>query len=158
VRRRTVELAARLDIGDALGEYAVNYSMGMKKKLALVCAMLHQPAVLILDEPTTGLDYREQRRMMDLLARLHGEGMTLVVITHTPWVVAQYAQRGVLMQAGRMVFDGPLRELFANQELLEQCHFRVPVVTRLGRRLGFTPLSVEELLAAVRDVASEPRA
>ena len=50
----------------------------------------------MLDEPTTGLDYPEQRRMMDLLARLHARGMTLVIITHTPWVVAQYAQRGVL--------------------------------------------------------------
>ena len=56
------------------------------------------------------------------------------------------------MQAGRIVFDGPLRELFADEALLERCHFRVPDVTRIGHRLGFTPLTVEELLSAVSTV------
>jgi len=127
---------------------------GERQRLAVASFLALEPAVLVLDEPTTGLDYPEQRRMMDLLARLHARGMTLVVITHTPWVVAQYAQRGVLLQAGRIVFDGPMRELFARQELLERCHFRVPDVTRLGGRLGFTPLTVEELLAALDGTSS----
>jgi energy-coupling factor transport system ATP-binding protein len=122
---------------------------GERQRLAVASFLALEPAVLVLDEPTTGLDYPEQRRMMDLLARLHGQGMTLVMITHTPWVVARYAERGVLMQAGRIVFDGPLRALFAEEELLAACHFRVPDVTRLGRRLGFTPLTVDELLETV---------
>lgn len=107
--------------------------------------------MLVLDEPTTGLDYPEQRRMMDLLARLHAGGMTVIVITHTPWVVAQYARRGILLQAGRIMFDGSLRELFKHEELLASCHFRVPDVTRLGHLLGCTPLTVEELLATVSE-------
>ena len=49
------------------------------------------------------------------------------------------------MQAARVVFDGPLRALFADEALLARCHFRLPDVTRLGRRLGFTPLTVDEL-------------
>jgi energy-coupling factor transport system ATP-binding protein len=105
--------------------------------------------VLILDEPTTGLDYPEQRRMMALLRRLHAEGMTVIVITHSPWVVAEYADRGVLMQGGRVVFDGPLRRLFSQETLLASCHFRVPDITRLGLHFGWTPLAVEEFVAAL---------
>jgi energy-coupling factor transporter ATP-binding protein EcfA2 len=82
--------------------------------------------------------------MMELLRRLHGQGMAVVIITHTPWVVAEYAQRGVLMAAGRILCDAPLRQLLAQEALLAQAHFCAPDITRLGRRFGCTPLSVEE--------------
>src|SRR3954468_2452266 len=55
IEERSQPLVARLDLADALDEYAANYSRGMKKKLALTCALLHDPALLILDEPTSGL-------------------------------------------------------------------------------------------------------
>jgi energy-coupling factor transporter ATP-binding protein EcfA2 len=118
---------------------------GQRQRLAVASLLALQPEVLILDEPTTGLDYREQLRMMELVSRLHRDGMTVIVITHSPWLVAEYADRGVLMRGGRVVFDGPLRDLFARQPLLESCHFRVPDVTRLGQRFGFVPLSLREL-------------
>jgi energy-coupling factor transporter ATP-binding protein EcfA2 len=117
---------------------------GQRQRLAVASLLAMRPRLLILDEPTTGLDYDEQRRMMDLLARLHAQGMALLIITHSPWVVAEYAARGVLMSAGRVLFDGPLRDLFAEEALLARAHFQAPEITRLGRRFGFTPLSVEE--------------
>ena len=71
--------------------------------------------------------------MMDLLARLHAQGMAVLIITHSPWVVAEYAGRGVLMSAGRILFDGPLRALFAEEALLARAHFQAPEVTQIGR-------------------------
>jgi len=124
-------------------------SKGHRQRLAVASLLALRPTVLILDEPTTGLDYREQRRMMDLLARLHREGLTILMITHSPWVVAEYAERGILMSGGRLLFDGPLRALFANEALLERAHFRAPDITRLGRRFGMTPLSVDEFVVTV---------
>jgi energy-coupling factor transporter ATP-binding protein EcfA2 len=121
-------------------------SKGHRQRLAVASLLALRPQLLILDEPTTGLDYLEQRRMMDLLAQLHAQGMAILMITHSPWVVAEYAQRGVLMRDGRILFDGPLRALFAEEALLASAHFRAPEVTRLGRRFGFTPLSVEEFV------------
>ncbi len=123
---------------------------GQRQRLAVASLLAMRPRLLILDEPTTGLDYDEQRRMMDLLARLHVQGMAIVIITHSPWVVAEYAERGVLMSAGRILFDGPLRDLFAEEALLAHAHFQAPEVTRLGRRFGFTPLSVEEFVGVIR--------
>jgi energy-coupling factor transport system ATP-binding protein len=129
------------------------FGKGQRQRLAVASLLALQPKLLILDEPTTGLDYLEQVRMMNLLRRLHAQGMTIVVITHSPWVVAEYAQRGVLMREGRVLFDGVLRDLFAQEELLEESHFRVPDLTRLGRRLGFTPLALDEFIAALDPAA-----
>jgi energy-coupling factor transporter ATP-binding protein EcfA2 len=126
------------------------FGKGHRQRLAVASLLALRPRLLILDEPTTGLDYLEQRRMMDLLAALHREGMAILIITHSPWVVAEYAQRGVLMVAGRVLFDGPLRVLFAQTALLEQAHFVAPDVTRLGLRFGLTPLSVEEFVSQIR--------
>jgi len=127
-------------------------SKGHRQRLAVASLLALRPKLLILDEPTTGLDYREQRRMMDLLAQVHAQGMAIVMITHSPWVVAEYAERGVLMRDGRVLFDGPLRALFAEEALLASAHFCAPDITRLGRRFGFTPLSVQEFVAAVSPV------
>jgi len=134
-------------------------SKGHRQRLAVASLLALRPTVLILDEPTTGLDYREQRRMMDLLARLHGEGMTILMITHSPWVVAEYAERGVLMSGGRILFDGLLRALLAEEALLERAHFHAPDITRLGRRFGITPLSVDEFVSMITDPtrAASPR-
>lgn len=125
------------------------FAKGQRQRLAVASLLALHPQVLILDEPTTGLDYPEQRRMMDLLRRLHAQGMALIVITHSPWVVAEYAQRGVLMRSGRIVFDGLLRDLFADEALLAECHFQVPDVTRVGLRCGFTPLTLDEFTSAL---------
>lgn len=126
------------------------FGKGQRQRLAVASLLALRPRILLLDEPTTGLDYHEQRQMMDLVAHLHQRGMTLVIITHSPWVVAEYARRGVLLSHGEILFDGPLRSLFAEEALLERCHFRVPELTHLGLRLGFTPLSLDEFLEHVQ--------
>lgn len=125
---------------------------GQRQRLAVASLLVLEPAILVLDEPTTGLDYPEQERMMSLLRRLHSGGRTLVVITHSPWVVAEYAERAIVMQGGCVRFDGPLRDLFAREELLNECRFRLPDVTRLGLARGITVLSVDELVEAARSV------
>jgi len=122
---------------------------GQRQRLAVAALLAQRPQLLILDEPTTGLDFDEQSRMMDLVASLHRRGLIVVVITHSPWVVAEYAQRGVLLRDGRVVFDGTLRDLFREEALLESSHFRVPAATRLGNRLGRSVLSVDELLSSI---------
>ena len=59
---------------------------GERQRLAVAALLAMRPRVLILDEPTTGLDYQEQRQMMELLSRLNREGRTIIIITHVPWV------------------------------------------------------------------------
>jgi len=119
---------------------------GERQRLAVASVLALKPRLLILDEPTTGLDYREQRRMMSLIADLNRAGIAIVMITHTPWLVAEYARRVVLMRRGRKLFDGPVREFFAQEEMLLSASFRPPEVAALGRRFGASTLSVDEFV------------
>jgi energy-coupling factor transport system ATP-binding protein len=128
---------------------------GARQRLAVAAILAVRPDVLVLDEPTTGLDHREQQRMLALLRRLHAAGRTIVIVTHTPWVIAEYAERVLLLSEGRLRYDGPVRGFFADAGLVAEASFRAPDVTRLGQAFGCTPLGVEELIAWTR--LEEPR-
>jgi len=119
---------------------------GERQRLAVASLLALRPEVLLLDEPTTGLDAREQRQVMDLVSALHRTGMTVVMITHTAWLVAEFAERVLLLHRARLVFDGPTTDLFARDDLLECARFRVPPAVQLGRRLGFAVRGIQELL------------
>ena len=120
-------------------------SKGERQRLAVASVLALRPRLLILDEPTTGLDYREQRRMMALVRQLNRDGIAIVMITHTPWLVAEYARRVVLMRRGRKLYDGGIREFFARTDLLASSSFRAPEATELSRRFGTVALSADEL-------------
>jgi energy-coupling factor transporter ATP-binding protein EcfA2 len=117
---------------------------GERQKVAVASILVLRPSVLILDEPTTGLDFREQRSLMDLLAALHRAGQTVVVITHVPWVVGGYADRGVLLREGRISFDGSIGALFADESLCGSSDFVPPEVARLGSRFGAVTVDVAQ--------------
>ncbi|HJU27685.1 MAG TPA: energy-coupling factor transporter ATPase [Candidatus Binataceae bacterium] len=117
---------------------------GERQRLAVASVLALRPRLLILDEPTTGLDYREQLRMMALVSELNRDGIAIVIITHTPWLVAEYARRAVLMRKGRILFDGPVPELFERDELLKGASFRPPEIVGLARRFDFLALKPAE--------------
>lgn len=119
-------------------------SKGERQRVAVASVLATRPKVLLLDEPTTGLDYKEQLGIMNLLTRLNKEGHTVIIITHTMWVVSQYAHRGVVMSQGKVVMDGTIREIFAREEELIDLHLRPPQIVRLSNRFGHTLLSVDE--------------
>jgi energy-coupling factor transporter ATP-binding protein EcfA2 len=122
---------------------------GERQKVAVASILALRPAVLILDEPTTGLDFREQRALMDVLERLHRSGQTVMIITHVPWVVGRYAERAVLLQEGRILYDGSVGGLFADEALCRRADFVPPEISRLGNRLGVPALDVESFLGSL---------
>ena len=126
---------------------------GQRQRLAVASVLALRPRLLILDEPTTGLDYREQRKMMKLVSDLNASGVAIVMITHTPWLVAEYARRVILMREGRGLFDGPVREFFRHDELLRASSFKPPDVTALSRRFGTLALSAEEFVRRLQERA-----
>ena len=128
VRQRTVELSKRLDLGDALDEYAVNYSMGMKKKLALVCAMLHRPSVLILDEPTNGLDPVVTRSLLELVREVAAAGTAVFYSTHLLEQADRLCHRVGILHKGELAALGTpqdLRSTLAPGGSLEDVFFQV---------------------------------
>ena len=145
IERRCAEVLRAVGLENERASNPFLLSKGQRQRLAVASVLVLRPKVLILDEPTTGLDYREQRRMMRLVTELNESGVAIVMITHTPWLVAEYARRVVLMRGGRRIFDGGVREFFAHDAMLRASSFRAPEVTQLSRRFGTVALTPEEM-------------
>jgi energy-coupling factor transport system ATP-binding protein len=129
-------------------------SKGERQRLAVATVLAMAPRVLILDEPTTGLDHPQQRRMLELLVRLRAAGTAIVLITHTPWVVAGYAERVLVMREGRLVFDGDFARFVADPALTAAAAFDPPPATRVGLAFGHAVRSVDELVGVLTEAAS----
>jgi ABC-2 type transport system ATP-binding protein len=110
-QRRTAVLLDELALEDAAEEFAVNYSAGMKKKLGLACALIHDPAVLILDEPTNGLDPRAARHVQDRIRVSAAQGKTIFLSTHLLDMAERLCGRVGIIDKGALVAVGPLKDL-----------------------------------------------
>lgn len=122
-----------------------------RQRVAVASVMAARPDVLILDEPTTGLDYAEQRSMMEMVRRLNENGSTIIFVTHHMWVVAEYAQRVFVIKDGKIFLEGSTREVFAHGEELRQAFLRPPDFIELSNRLGKTMLTPAELASCIED-------
>ena len=112
-------------------------SHGQKRRLSVATALIMEPDVLILDEPTFGQDRRHADRLLATLDDLHRDGQTIIVITHDLGIVADHATRAVALAAGRIAFDGSPAALFANavaaDTLLARCGLALPPVAEAFR-------------------------
>jgi ABC-2 type transport system ATP-binding protein len=108
---RSNELLEEFQLGDVAEEFAVNYSMGMKKKLGLACALIHDPPVLILDEPTNGLDPRASRDVQERLRKSASDGKTIFLSTHLLDMAERLCGRIGIIHRGRLVATGTPQEL-----------------------------------------------
>ena len=115
-----------------------------RKRVAVASVLALKPDVLILDEPTTGLDYSEQRSMMEMIRNLNEQGCTIIFITHHMWIVAEYAHRVLVLKEGQTLMEGTPREIFAKQGLADAA-LNPPRVTAFSAALGKTMLSIDEL-------------
>ena len=104
-------LIARLRLANDINNYAEDYSRGMKKKLGLVLAMLHQPRLLVLDEPTNGLDVESTHMFYDLISETARQGTTVLFSTHLMDHVTKLCSHAVIINDGTLVAKGSLDEL-----------------------------------------------
>lgn len=110
---RTDRMLSELGLEEVTEEFAVNYSMGMKKKLGLACALIHSPSVLILDEPINGLDPRAARDVQQRLHVASAEGTTIFVSTHLLDMAEKLCDRVGIIHRGALAVTGRLEEIRA---------------------------------------------
>ena len=122
---------------------------GERQRVAVASVLTSRPKILILDEPTTGLDYRQQRSMMEMLTVLNNQGHTIIIITHSMWIVTEYTKRTIVMNNGRIILDGPTRNIFTREDTLAKAGLKPPLIVQLSNRLGAGALSVNEMLQAL---------
>jgi len=118
-RKRTDELLDFLSLDGERGKLIVDYSQGMKKKLALAAALIHNPRVLFLDEPLNGIDPVSGRIVTDLLRRLAGKGVTLFFTSHVLDVVERLCDEVAIIDHGRIVVAGKLPDIRAQREMTQ---------------------------------------
>ena len=107
------DLIERLELTDYAHERCLGLSKGMRQKVALAGALVHDPRLIILDEPLTGLDAASARRVKDVLAERIDDGATVIMTTHILEVAERMAQRIGIINRGRLVAEGTLHELRA---------------------------------------------
>jgi peptide/nickel transport system ATP-binding protein len=118
VRARVVELLEMVRIPNAAGRYGSyphEFSGGMRQRVMIAMAVAHSPALLMADEPTTALDVTIQAQILRVLSQVRGDtGASMALITHDLGLVAEYADRVVVMYAGRVMETAPVEEIFQN--------------------------------------------
>ena len=136
VQRRVAEALCAVGAGE-LGERAIHHlSFGQQKRVAIAGVLAMKPAILILDEPTAGLDPAGERSMLRLLSTLNREqGITIVLATHSVDTLPLFADRIYLLNRGRVLKEGPSEEVFRDHELIESASLRLPYVSRLLHEL-----------------------
>jgi len=110
-RSRIEELLELVELDDRGDDKVGGYSHGMRQRLGIAAALLREPKLLLLDEPTTGLDPAGMRDMRDLVRRLAGEGITVLLSSHLLTEVEEVCDRVAIIRSGRVVYEGELDEL-----------------------------------------------
>jgi ABC-2 type transport system ATP-binding protein len=110
-RQRIDEMTALFELGDFLDDLTERYSHGMRQRTVFAAALLHEPRVLIVDEPTVGLDPRSVRLLKNLLRREADRGMTVFLSTHSLDIAQQLADRIGIVERGRLISCGSLEVL-----------------------------------------------
>ncbi|MFO7246904.1 MAG: energy-coupling factor transporter ATPase [Thermaerobacter sp.] len=136
IRQRVEEVAEGLGIAPYLQEHPHFLSRGERRRVAIATVLAMRPDLIVLDEPTTGLDQATARRMMDLVLSLKAQGRTILLLTHEMQWVAAAGDRAVVMAGGRVLADGRPAEIFAMGDQLHQAGIVLPPLLELGRMLA----------------------
>lgn len=133
-------------------------SGGQMRRVAIAGILAMEPSILVLDEPTAGLDPKGRRELMTLFKELHQEGMTIVLVTHLMDDVSNYADWVYVLEKGRIVLSGSPKSVFQEIEFLESKQLGVPKITQFAAHLrerGITfdalPITLEEFVEAIKN-------
>lgn len=132
IRRRVTEALDAVGALDLRGASPFRLSGGQKKRVAIATVLSMEPSVLVMDEPTSNLDPRARRQIIDLIRRF---SHTTLITTHDMEMVLDLCDRTIVMKEGRIVADGSTRHVFGDLALLEECGLEQPCELRMKRAL-----------------------
>lgn len=138
VKIRVDEAAKVVDLHkDFFAEHPFFLSKGMRQRVAIASILALRPKVIIVDEPTTGQDFKQSIEIMNFLTKLNKEnGHTIIIITHDMPIVAKYADRVVVLGLGKIIADGTPQEVFSQPEVLAETYIEPPQITQLAQKVS----------------------
>lgn len=132
--RRVDEMMERFNFDPDAEPYLLN--RGTRQLLALASIVVLDPPVVILDEPTTGLDYRECEKVMHVIEEMNDRGTTVVMVCHDMEVVADHAKRVIAMTSGEVVAEGETFSILRDRAIIEKAHLLEPQIVDIAMRLA----------------------
>ena len=137
VKERVLEAARIVGVSESLfEEHPFFLTKGIRQRIAIASILAMKPRIIIVDEPTTGQDYKQSIEVMDFLKMLNEKlGHTIIIVTHEMDIVAQYAKRVVVMTGGKVLCEGSVKDVFSKTGELEKANVKPPQITRLAQRL-----------------------
>ncbi len=135
VKARVEAALVRFDLTDVADQPPAILSYGLRRRITLASLAAMDSPVLVLDEPTVGLDARGLRETFNWLAELHAQGRTILLVTHDMALAVQYAERIVVLHRGQIIADGAAPELFQQTNLLGRASLAPPPVLALAQAL-----------------------
>ena len=146
------EKLALVGIDESLfGRSPFELSGGQMRRVAIAGILAMEPSILVLDEPTAGLDPIGRKELMDLFKKLHQDGITIVLVTHLMDDVAEFADQVYVMEKGKLVKGGKPSLVFQNVEFMEKIQLGVPKITRFAQRLAERGVSFKQLPITIEE-------
>ena len=151
IKVRVEETLEAVGLSDKKEDYPPALSKGDRAKVVIACVIAMQPGIIILDEPTSGQDFKGCYQIMDIAKAMHKLGHTVIFVTHHMPLVTEYADRTIVMARKKVLMDGYSHDVFNYPEELATTNINPPQITQFGSKLAeFIPLegtmlSVEEL-------------
>ena len=146
------EKLALVGIDESLFERSpFELSGGQMRRVAIAGILAMEPKILVLDEPTAGLDPIGRKELMTLFKKLHQDGITIVLVTHLMDDVAEFADQVYVMEKGRLVKSGAPSLVFQNVEFMEKIQLGVPKITRFAQRLANRGVSFKQLPITIEE-------
>jgi energy-coupling factor transport system ATP-binding protein len=126
---------SRFGLSDVADKPPAILGYGLRRRVTCASLAALDPPILVLDEPTVGLDALAEREVLRWLVELHRQGRTIVLITHDMALTAEYAERIVVLHHGQIIADSPPESLFGQDDFLNQASLAPPPVVALGKAL-----------------------
>ena len=134
-------------------------SRGQRHRVAVASILSMRPKIIVADEPTTGQDYGASKKYLELLQRLNKAGTTIILVSHSMDLIARYTKRVVVLKKGKILIDGPTREVFSRDDILRETDLMQPYITRIAKPLydygSPTILTLEELIDVFSRIVGE---
>lgn len=155
IEERVAESLELVGLEDKRKDFPPALAKGDRAKVVIASALALDPSIIVLDEPTTGQDYRGCHQIMQIAQLLHQQGRTVVFVTHYMALVAEYAQRVIVLCGGKVLLDDVTESVFSKPDVVRQAYIIPPQITELGQVLPIglglprTPLTVETMSKAI---------
>ena len=156
VERRVDEALTMVGMEQYKDKTPHHLSGGQQKRVAIAGIIAMRPEIMILDEPTAGLDPEGVEKVLNILDNLNNEGMSIVISSHDIEMVNEFAEKIFVLNEGEILESGDKHEIFSNKELLKKAHLKAPITTEIlynlkerGYNVDTTKISIDEVIEEI---------